>query len=171
VAKPSTPHAQVLDPSRFAPGNRRRLSAPAIRTFVAIADLWQLTTRERLLILGLPSRSTYYRWVKTAREQKEMMLTLDVLLRISAILGIHRALETLFNEREGIAWLRQQHASTVFAGRAPLVWIVSGPQDGLITVRRYLDAACVGMHMPPNDVDEDFTPYTDDEIVFLSATS
>ena len=34
---------QRLDNSRFAPANRRRLSAPALRTFLAIADLWGLT--------------------------------------------------------------------------------------------------------------------------------
>ena len=38
---------QVLDQSRFAPANRRRLSAPAFRTFLAIADLWGLGEEER----------------------------------------------------------------------------------------------------------------------------
>ena len=33
---------QRLDLSRFAPANRKRLSAPALRTFLAIADLWGL---------------------------------------------------------------------------------------------------------------------------------
>lgn len=31
---------QRLDMERFAPANRKRLSAPALRTFLAIADLW-----------------------------------------------------------------------------------------------------------------------------------
>jgi len=33
---------QRLDIARFAPATRRRLSAPALRTFLAIADLWGL---------------------------------------------------------------------------------------------------------------------------------
>ena len=49
---------QRLDVSRFAPANRRRLSAPALRTFVTIADLWGLTEEQRLLVLGFPARST-----------------------------------------------------------------------------------------------------------------
>ncbi len=48
--------AEQLDPLRFAPANRRRLSGPALRTFLAIADLWKLNEGQRRLILGYPSR-------------------------------------------------------------------------------------------------------------------
>jgi hypothetical protein len=36
-----------LDRARFAPDHRRRLSAPAFRTFLAIADLWKLERSRR----------------------------------------------------------------------------------------------------------------------------
>src|SRR4051812_16614419 len=68
-----------LDQRRFAPANRKRLSAPALRTFLAIADLWRLTEEERRLVLGLPSRSTFHNWVKLAREHGELTLSVDVL--------------------------------------------------------------------------------------------
>ena len=57
-----------LDATRFAPANRRRLSGPGLRSFLAIADLWGLTEEQRLLVMGLPSRSTYHSWIKTVRE-------------------------------------------------------------------------------------------------------
>ena len=85
-----------LDNSRFAPANRRRLSAPALRTFLAIADLWGLTEEQRLLVLGYPSRSTYHNWCKQAREHGAFTLDVDVLTRISAVLGIHQGLGILF---------------------------------------------------------------------------
>src|SRR4029077_3129840 len=72
--------------------NRRRLSGPGLRSFLAIADLWGLTEEQRRLVLGLPSRSTYHAWVKTVREHGDITLGVDVLLRISAMLGIHQAL-------------------------------------------------------------------------------
>src|ERR1700743_1201894 len=81
-----------LDKSRLAPANRRRLSAPALRTFLAIADLWGLTEAERLLVLGYPSRSTYHNWCKQAREHGAFTLDVDVLTRISVVFGIHQAL-------------------------------------------------------------------------------
>ena len=58
---------QRLDQSRFDPANRRRLSPPALRTFLAIADLWGLTEEQRRLVLGYPSRSTYHSWCRRAR--------------------------------------------------------------------------------------------------------
>ena len=158
---------QRLDSSRFAPANRRRLSAPALRTFLAIADLWGLTEEQRLLILGYPSRSTYHNWCKQAREHGAFTLDVDVLTRISAVLGIHQGLGILFaTEQLGVEWLRTPHNALVFGGRPPLELVTSGSQDGLLTVRRFLDGARGGLYMQPNSIDEAFTPYDDTEIVF-----
>src|ERR1700742_3516951 len=84
--------SQCLDASRFDPVNRRRLSAPGLRTFLAIADLWALTEEQRRLVLGYPSRSTYHNWCRQAREHGSITLDADVLTRISAVLGIHQPL-------------------------------------------------------------------------------
>jgi antitoxin Xre/MbcA/ParS-like protein len=160
------PGPDRLDPQRFSPANRRRLSAPGLRTFLAIADLWGLTEEERRLVLGLPARSTYHHWAKTAREHGEFTLDVDVLLRISAMLGIHGALQALHtDEREGVAWLRRPNRALVFGGKPPMALVTSGTQDGLLTVRRFLDAARGGLFMEPNEVDRDSTPYTDADIV------
>jgi hypothetical protein len=158
---------QRLGKSRFAPANRRRLSPPALRTFLAIADLWGLTEEQRLLVLGCPSRSTYHNWCKRAREHGTFTLDVDVLTRISAILGIHQALGILFpTERSGVDWLRLPHSAIVFGGRPPLDLVASGSQDGLLIVRRFLDGARGGLYTQPNAIDEAFKPYSDTEIVF-----
>jgi hypothetical protein len=158
---------QRLNKSRFAPANRRRLSAPALRTFLAIADLWGLTEEQRLLVLGYPSRSTYHNWCKQAREHGAFTFDVDVLTRISTVFGIHQALGILFpSERAAVEWLRTGHNAVVFGGRPPLDLVTSGSQDGLLTVRRFLDGARGGVYMQPNSIDEAFTPYDDSEIVF-----
>lgn len=156
-----------LDVGRFAPANRRRLSAPGLRTFAAIADLWGLNEEQRRLILGMPSRSTFHAWLKAAREHRDVTLDVDVLTRISAVLGIHQALGVLnIEEPDAVAWLRRPHLAPVFGGQPPLALIASGTQDGLMQVRRFLDAARGGLYMSPNAVDEDARPYTDAELVF-----
>ena len=156
-----------LEKSRLAPANRRRLSAPSLRTFLAIADLWGLTEEQRLLILGYPSRSTYHNWCKQAREHGAFTLDADVLIRISAVLGIHQGLGILFpTEQLGVEWLRNRHNAIVFGGRSPLDLVTSGSQDGLLSVRRFLDGARGGLYMQPNAIDEAFAPYHDAEIVF-----
>ncbi len=161
------PGPERLDASRFAPANRRRLSAPALRAFLAIANLWRLNEEERRLVLGYPSRSTFHNWARQAREHADMTLDVDVLIRLSAVLGIHQALGVLFsNERDGVAWLRGPHGAPVFGGQPPLALVTSGSQDGLITVRRFLDAARGGRYMAPNAADADLAPYGDADIVF-----
>jgi hypothetical protein len=85
-----------LDQIRFAPANRKRLSGPGLRTFLNIADRWSLTHDQRRLILGSPSQSTYTGWCGRARRKQPLMLSVDVLMRISAVLGIHQALGVLF---------------------------------------------------------------------------
>ncbi len=160
------PGPDRLDPARFSPTSRRKLSAPGLRTFLAIADLWGLNEGQRRLILGLPSRSTFHHWAKTAREHGEITLDVDVLLRISAVLGIHQALGILHaDEREAVAWLRRPNMALPFAGQAPLALIACGMQDGLLTVRRFLDAARGGLHMAPNAADRDSRPYTEADLV------
>ncbi len=155
------------EPGRFGSVHRRRLSAPGLRAFVAIADLWGLTEEQRRLLLGYPSRSTYHSWVKAVREHADITLDLDVLTRISAVLGIHQALGVLHaTEAAGIAWLRTPHGATVFGGGKPLDLAASGTQDALLTVRRFLDAARGGLYMAPNELDRDFRPYTDADILF-----
>jgi len=156
-----------LEQARFEPANRKRLSAPGMRTFLAIADLWGLTEQERLRILGYPPRSTYHKWAKQAREHAEFTLDADVLTRISAVLGIYQALRILFpTEREGLSWLREPHGATVFGGHPPMSLVTDGTQDSLMTVRRFLDAARGGLYMEPNAADRDFAPYDDTEIHF-----
>lgn len=166
-AKQQDPLAPApLDPARFAPANRRRLSAPALRTFLAVSDLWGLSEQQRRLLLGYPSRSTFHNWCRLARAHGAFTLDVDVLTRISAVLGIHQALGILFpSEQLGVAWLRTAHAAPVFGGQSPLDVMTCGTLDALLTVRRFLDGARGGLYMPPNEIDLAFTPYDDDHIV------
>jgi hypothetical protein len=161
-----SPDPMLPDEHQFSAENRKRLSGPALRTFGAIADLWKLTEAERLLVLGLPPRSTYYGWLKSARAHHELTLPLDTLLRISAVLGIHKALRILFEtEPEGVEWLRGPHDGLVFGGKPPLALVTGGTQDGLLIVRRFLDAARGGLYMEPNATDNAFEPYTEADII------
>ena len=155
-----------LSRDRFSSANRRRLSAPGLRTFLTIADLWGLDEEQRLLVLGYPGRSTYHRWAKIARKHGDLTLDVDTLVRISAVLGIHQALGGLYaDERTAVAWLRTPHRATVFGGAPPLNLVASGTQDGLLATRRFLDAARGGIYMEPiEEVDRGFAPYHDEDL-------
>jgi hypothetical protein len=158
---------QSLGASIFATAKRREVSGPGLRTFITLANLWGLTEEQRRRILGSPARSTYQNWVKTVQEHRDLTLDYDVLIRISAVLGIYQALRILYDtEEQGIEWLRGPHKARIFGGKAPLDLITSGPQDAILTTRRFLDAARGGLYMEPNQLDQDFVPYTDADLVW-----
>lgn len=157
----------ILDAGRFAADNRRRLSGPGLRSFLAIADAWGLGEGERLMLLGLPGRSTYFGWVAKARAGQALTLPVDTLLRISGVLGVHKALRILFaDEREGLAWLRDPHDAPTFGGQPPLALLTNGTPDGIMLVRRYLDALRGGVFAAPGAAGT-ADAYGDDDIVIV----
>lgn len=160
------PATQVVAPQDMDPHHRKRLSGPGLRTFLSIADLWHLSEKDRLAMLGQPSRSAYYGWVKKAGDGGDLTLGVDVLLRISAVLGIHKALSILFHDPDqALIWLRGAHDGVPFSGQAPLALATSGTQDGLLSLRRYLDAWRGGSAAYPVPV-AGIEPVTRDSLVF-----
>lgn len=146
--------------------DRARTSAPGLRTFREIADRFEWSEADRIAILGDPGRSTYHQWMKKAREHQPLTLPLDTLLRISAILGIYKALALLFEEEsQALVWLKGAHRGTVFAGASPMAYMLTGGHDGLMSVRRYLDAwrgGAMGFGAPEGS----FEPVTEADLVF-----
>jgi uncharacterized protein (DUF2384 family) len=157
----------ILSGDRFDPENRRRLGGPGFRTFLNVADQWQLTEEERLRVLGFPARATYFNWVSKARHNQELLLSVDTLQRISALLGIYKAVRILFGSHaEELAWLRGPHGAPTFGGQPPMALVTAGSQDGLMLVRRYLDAFRGGMFATPNAADN-APALTDDDIIIV----
>lgn len=113
-----------------------RMSAPALRTFFAIADRWDLSTAERQRLLGLKP-SSYF---KHRRDPKSARLSRDTLERISYVLGIYKALQILLPRKEAAdSWIRRKNAAPVFNGHSPLDLMLAGKVSDLYLVRRYLD--------------------------------
>lgn len=157
----------AAEAQRFAPANRRRLSGPGLRAFLAITERWGLGAAERRAILGRPARSTYYGWRAKARRRARLTLPGAVLLRISAVLAIHRALCRLFDAAEAAAWLREPHGAPDFGGRPPLALVTGGTPEGPLIVLHYLNALCQGICPAPAPAGLDLPPYGDDDIVIL----
>lgn len=127
-----------------------------------------LSEDQQVRILGMPLVPTFHRWADRAMGGDDLTLSVDVLMRISAILGIYRALQELNSSKENVqTWLRHPQKSSTFEGRPPLATITSGSLDALLSVRHFLDAALQGTYMEPNGIDEGFTPYRDDDIRFI----
>lgn len=160
--------ASGLEPGESTPATRKRLGGAALRTFDGIADAWGLTTAQRRAVMGQPAPATYHAWLRKARSGHPVAPPLDVLLRVSAVLGIYKDLQILFPDDEAQrAWLLAPNAGNLFGGQAPIALITSGTQDGLMLVRRYLDAWRGGRFAAPVGAVDDSAALTESDIVFV----
>lgn len=117
--------------------DRQALSDPALRTFFRIADLWKLRVEEQMTLLGLTSRSTFFKW----KREQDAILSKDTLERISYILGIYKALHILLPDVDAAdAWIRKPNTALPFGGQSALDRMLSGHVSDLYVVRQYLDA-------------------------------
>jgi len=120
----------------LTPDTARRLGAAGMRTFVAIADEWQLPVATRCTLLGGIGASTYHKW----RSGDLGLPSRDQLERLSLLLGIYKALRLLFSDdATGIRWLRAANRELDFGGQSPLERMSRGSIEDLYAVRRYLD--------------------------------
>jgi len=108
-----------------------------LRAFTRIAELWHLSIVEQLSLLGITSRSTYFKWRKEAQPR----LPRDTLERLSYLLGIYKALQLLLPDtRAADEWIRRPNDAPLFGGKSALERMLSGNVADLYTVRQYLDA-------------------------------
>lgn len=126
-------------------GESQRLSGPGLRTFLEIADQIGLSQADQRAVLGQPDEATYTAWIERARAGDELALEADMLTRLSYVLGIWRALETVFPRGdEARCWLHSANDGPAFGGHAPRDLLVSGDMDDLARLRRHLDAWAAG---------------------------
>ncbi len=117
--------------------NSKRLSAAGLRAFVRLSELWRLSVAEQMRLLGLRSRSTWFKW----RRDPDVELPPDTLERLSYLLGIYKALQLLFPDpQRADEWLRRPNDAAPFGGRSALERMLSGQVADLYVVRQYLDA-------------------------------
>jgi len=107
----------------------------AKRAFFRIMSAWDVGDAEARVLLGAPSRSTFYNY----KRGEGGPLAADTLERISYVLGIYKALHLLFpNRQQADGWMRRPNQA--FGGRSALDHALGGKVVDLSMVRAYLDA-------------------------------
>ena len=115
-----------------------KVAKSTLRTFFNIARAWRLDTEQAMRLLGLDSRSTYFKWKKTPESAK---LSPDKLERLSYIFGIYKSLQILLPKPESAdQWIHRPNKAAPFQGRTALERMLSGQVADLYVVRQYLDS-------------------------------
>ena len=113
------------------------LGGPGLRAFANIAEAWGLSVVDQLKLLGIASRSTFFKW----RRERDPRLPRDTLERLSYLLGIYKSLQILLPDaRAADEWIRKPNNAPLFGGRSALERILTGQVADLYVVRQYLDA-------------------------------
>jgi len=131
------PNLQLVD--KRSPPRRAEITdaegAAMARAVVNLFARWQLGDREAATLLGGLSPRTWARW----KRGEIGRLDRDRKARLSNLMGIHKALRLIFNEKaRSFDWIRRPNAA--FGGRSALDVMLDGELTDLMRVRRYLDA-------------------------------
>jgi hypothetical protein len=132
----SAPLHSAQSPQRV-PKEAAAAGGAGLRAFTQIAELWHLSIADQLALLGITSRSTYFKW----RKEPQPKLPRDTLERLSYLLGIYKALQLLLPDTHAAdEWIRRPNDAPLFGGRSALDRMLSGNVADLFIVRQYLDA-------------------------------
>ncbi len=122
-------------------GSRKRLSAAALKAFRRLVVQWDLTSQQAAALLGV-SLST---WERLKPETVTKTLSQDQMTRISALLGIYKALHLLFVDAMADRWPSLENSGPLFDRRSPVAAMIEGGIPHMLEVRRYVDAVRGGL--------------------------
>lgn len=124
-------------PNLASAEERGRLTPSGIKAFVRIAELWKLNEAQARGLLGGVASSTFHAWKSKPAGKR---LDQDTLMRISLVIGIFKALNIYFGKPWADRWMTLGNRGTLFAGTAPIDYMIRHGQPGMVEVRRMLDA-------------------------------
>lgn len=123
--------APATDVQSIAPA---RLARAGLATFHNIAEEWRLDVAQQMALLGLTSRTTFFRWKKTP----PAALPPDTLERLSHLFGIYKSLQILLPGSSAAEWIHKSNAAPLFEGRRAIDLMLDSVAS-LFLVRAYLD--------------------------------
>lgn len=109
----------------------------AMEAFFNLVNKWDIRgVDNKRILLGQPTEPLFYKW----QRGEVGKVPHDTLIRISYLMGIHKALKMLFsgNNERGYAWIKK--TSKDFGGKSAYERMMAGEITDLAYVRNYLDA-------------------------------
>lgn len=112
------------------------VAAVGLKAFAGIAEAWALGVREAAALADM-SEST---WKRAKKPGFAGELTRDQMLRLSALVGLYKALELYFDPPLSREWVKLPNRGPEFGGARPVDAMIEGGLPKIIRVRTYVDA-------------------------------
>ncbi|KEP68864.1 hypothetical protein DL1_08325 [Thioclava dalianensis] len=110
------------------------------KAYSRLASAWGLSEHEASGLLGMPEPV----WSGLQEPSDAPSLTEDQLLRLSAALGIYKALELYYAKPLARSWMTRTNAGPLFLGARPVDVAIEGGLKKILEIRKYLDACFAG---------------------------
>jgi hypothetical protein len=117
------------------------VKAVALKAYSRIVEDWSLAGREVAALADM-SETT---WKRAKKPGFTGDLTRDQMLRLSAVVGIYKALELYFEPPLARQWIKLPNRGPEFDGARPIDAMIAGGLPKILRVRTYLDALRGGM--------------------------
>ena len=117
------------------------VKAVALKAYSRIVADWSLAGREVAALADM-SETT---WKRAKKPGFTGDLTRDQMLRLSAVVGIYKALALYFEPPLARQWIKLPNRGPEFDGARPIDAMIAGGLPKILRVRTYLDALRGGM--------------------------
>lgn len=128
-------HAEISPPIRQA-------APAALRAVLQLLKTWDLSDKEKAELLGLTDQDLA---AYIGGDVPGELTSSDLVLRVSYLLGIAKALDILISDTEPQShWINNRSDATPFDGQTPKHYLLANGLSGLHKTREYLDGMLNG---------------------------
>lgn len=111
-------------------------TAVALKAFGNVMTEWGVPLNEAAALADM-SEST---WKRARKPGFSGGLTKDQMLRLSAVIGIYKALKLYFSDPIAVRWMSLPNDGPLFNGARPVDTLIAEGLPQFLRVRNYLDA-------------------------------
>lgn len=116
-------------------------AAAGLEAFRRLTEIWALSNEEAAALLDVTDRT----WSRMKKPGWTGRVSQDQLLRLSALVGLYKALHLYFSDTLADRWPKLPNNGPVFKGSAPVAFMLAGGLPAIMHARDYVDALRSGV--------------------------
>lgn len=113
----------------------------AAKAYARVVAAWRLRNDEAAELIAVSPRT----WSRMKSNDWSGRLSKDQLMRVSATVGLYKALHLYFSDELADRWVSLDNAGPTFAGKTPAEKMMAGGLPAILETRDYVDALRGGM--------------------------
>jgi len=116
--------------------DREEMAEAGLAAFRQLTSLWALSNEEAAALLDVTERT----WSRMKKPGWTGRVSQDQLLRLSALVGLYKALHLYFSDALADRWPQLPNTGPLFKGATPVTFMLTGGLPAIMQVRDYVDA-------------------------------